>query len=256
MHNLSNVTFNIPVKIDCPERLENLKLVIDYLLHHFDTNIIVYEVSKGQPFYTERNSRVKYLHESIGSNPFHRTRYLNEMALLSRTPIIVNYDCDVLLPPASYLTAAELVLKSGASGVFPYDGLFLNVPRVHIPRIRETKDLSFIDINTTENFGRGSVGGALFWDKKNFIKGGMENENFISWGCEDWERIKRFSKLGHKLARVAGPLYHMSHPRGTDSCDSNPYYTNNQKVYLEVENMPVDQMPNYVVKQPWMSIFV
>lgn len=251
MIDLKSVTFNIPVKIDSQERLENLKLTVDYLLHYFDTNIIVYEVSKDQPAYIERNPRVKYIFECIQDNPFHRTRYLNEMALISRTPIIVNYDCDVIFKPENYVKAVEGI-QQGQHAIFPYDGLFINVPRVHVPKIRETKDLSFIDIEKTENFGRGSVGGALFWNKQAFIAGGMENEEFVSWGCEDWERIKRFTKLGCRLSRVSGPLYHISHPRGADSSEANPHYRMNQELYTKIEQMNPVQLRQYVSTRPWI----
>lgn len=256
MIDLKDVTFNIPVKIDSQERLENLKLAVDYLLHYFDTNIIVFEASKDKPVYTERNPKVKYMFTCIEDNPFHRTRYLNEMALISETPIIVNYDCDVLFQPKNYTIARSTLLANNFCGVFPYDGLFVNVPRGHIPQIQTTKDLTFIDIDKTENFGRGSVGGALFWRKDLFIKGGMENEDFISWGCEDWERIKRFNSLGYKFARVDGPLYHISHPRGKDSSDQNPYYKANEELYREIANMNPMQMLKYVKEQPWMKYFV
>ena len=252
MTDLTSVTFNIPVKIDSPERLENLKLTVDYILHHFNTNIIVYEVAKDKPIYNERNPRVKYIFECIRDNPFHRTRYLNEMALISHTPIIANYDCDVLFNPENYITAAEVIQKNGHHAVFPYDGLFLNVPRTHIPQIQETKKLSFIDIDKTENFGRGSVGGAIFWDKKYFIAGGMENEEFVSWGCEDWERIKRFAKLGCRFTRINGPLYHITHPRGSDSSDSNPHYQKNQELYNRIEAMNEEQIRNYINNASWV----
>lgn len=254
-YDLKAVTFNIPVKIDHPERLENLKLAVDYIFHHFDTNIIVYEVSNGLPAYIDRHPSVKYIFEHLEGKAFHRTRYLNEMALISKTPIIANYDCDVIFQPQNYILATNALLKSGVDGVFPYDGLFVNVPRKHIPQIKETHDVSFVDIKTTENFGAGSVGGALFWNRKSFIKGGMENERFISWGCEDWERIKRFTKVGAKIARIPGPLYHMSHPRGVDSSDQNPHYQQNSKEYELVANMAPEHMRDYIAKMPWISIF-
>jgi hypothetical protein len=50
---LKDVTFVIPVRIDCIERLENIFLIIDYLYSLFDTNIIVLESDK-------KNSNIIY----------------------------------------------------------------------------------------------------------------------------------------------------------------------------------------------------
>ena len=252
---LSNVTFNIPVKIDTIERQENLAITIEYLYHHFNTNIIVYEVANEKSAIVNLDPRVRHIIEIVGSGPFHRTKYLNEMALISRTPIIVNYDCDVLFQPNNYIQAVHEIIQNKSTAAFPYDGLFLNIKRNNIPYIREHHDLTFIDPNKTENYGKNSMGGAIFWNKQLFIKGGMENENFISWGYEDWERIHRFKMLGGSICRVRGPLYHLDHPRGKDSCDGNPYYAHNGKIYEDVTKHNASNIHEYIAKQPWMQIF-
>ena len=43
---LKDCTFAIPVRIDSNDRMENLQLILMYLTHHFDTNIIVIENDK------------------------------------------------------------------------------------------------------------------------------------------------------------------------------------------------------------------
>lgn len=250
---LTYVTFNIPVKIDCPERLHNLEVCISYLQHHFATHIIVYEVSEDGvskiPFIPDIKHHIK----KLGNELFHRTKYLNEMALLSNTSVIANYDCDVLIPPDQLVLAAKGCNNGECDGCYPYNGLFVNMPRSFIPRILKDMDLSFVDVKTTENFGTNSMGGAIFWNKAKFIDGGMENEHFVSWGYEDWERLNRFRKLGYKIGRTGGALYHISHPRGKDSCDANPAYKHNGKVYDAIMAMSKEQLRAYIDKQPWMN---
>jgi len=251
---LRHVTFNIPFKADHIERIENLELVIDYLTHFFDTNIIVYEQGKDKPSIKAKpNIRIVF---DVSNGPFHRTRYLNDMALLSRTPIIVNYDCDVLIKPENYVKAARVLTEaSEVAGILPYDGRCFNISRIHIPRIKAEYDLSFIEIEKTESNRHlfSSVGGALFWNRSMFIRYGMENENFISWGWEDYERIVRSKTLGGIFFTISGPLYHLGHPSGKDSGPESPYLKRNNQLYNEILKMKVEDLKRYITTQPWMD---
>ena len=51
-----------------------------------------------------------------------------------------------------------------------------------------------------------------------------ENENFVSWGPEDVERYVRAVKMGLKVARVPSYIFHLEHPRGSDSSKENPQF--------------------------------
>jgi len=251
---LKHVTFNIPFKADHIERVENLELVVDYLTHFFDTNIIIYELGKNAPSIKPRpNVRIIF---DISDGPFHRTRYLNDMALLSRTPIIVNYDCDVLIKPENYVTAARMLTEvPEIAGILPYDGRCFDIPRIHIPRIKAEHDLSFIDIEKIESIRHlfSSVGGALFWNRSMFIQYGMENENFISWGWEDYERLVRSKALGATFFSVSGPLYHMEHTKDKNIDTNNPDLQKNYQLYNKILNMKVEDLKRYVMTQPWME---
>ena len=47
MENLKNCTFMIPVRIEHQDRYNNAKSVLGFLNHHFETNVIIYEVSES-----------------------------------------------------------------------------------------------------------------------------------------------------------------------------------------------------------------
>ena len=59
--------------------------------------------------------------------------------------------------------------------------------------------------------------GAMLVNKKAYIKAGMENERFYGWGPEDFERYDRRKILGLKIHRSKGPLFHLTHSRGSNS---------------------------------------
>ena len=71
-------------------------------------------------------------------------------------------------------------------------------------------------------------------NRAKFIEAGSENENFISWGPEDYEHVKRMEVLGLPVHYANGPLFHLWHPRGNNSRYVNKEIEkHNRKVLLE-----------------------
>ena len=111
---LSNATFIIPIRIESDDRLRNVVTSIAFLVENFDTNIIVKEVDKESVFQTEVLpifeeilevdlwKNFHHIFERSEEPLFHRQRVLNEMIAECDTDIVVNYDCDVILPMKSY----------------------------------------------------------------------------------------------------------------------------------------------------------
>ena len=105
-----------------------------FLLNNFNTNIIVKEVDKTSVF-AERAlpqlesffgvAKVKHIFEESDEPLFHRQKVLNEMIMEADTEIVVNYDCDVILPLNSYVTAYEGIMNGTFDVVYPYgSGMF------------------------------------------------------------------------------------------------------------------------------------
>jgi GR25 family glycosyltransferase involved in LPS biosynthesis len=82
----------------------------------------------------------------------------------------------------------------------------------------------------------------------------MENQYMISYGPEDYERYERFKKLGFKLARIKGPLYHMDHHIGPDSSDKHSDFKNNEKEYLKVKSMSQEELKQYISTWHWANL--
>lgn len=247
--NLKDITFTIPVRIDSPDRLYNINYTVEYLLRNFDTNVIVYE-NGPEPRYSNRN-QVKHIFEQNNSF-FHRTRYLNAMARIATTPLIANYDCDVVFPLKQVQKAYQLLQNGEIDCIYPYDGYFVNIPQVVTQTKAKDYNVDSLNPDQYQNFGKSSMGGAVFWNKKVFIEGGMENEHFLSWGCEDWERYRRYVKLGYRVGRVKGPLYHINHARSQDSSEANPHYQKNVDEFQKIDQMNNEQLAEYVKTWPWL----
>lgn len=243
MTDLKDVTFAIPVKYDHDDRRRNLEYVIAYLQRNFDTNIIVCE--QGGDFF-------KYLQYSVGylnfdCPIFFRTRMINWMVKESRTKIIFNWDADVVAPVSQIISSVER-LRGGADFVYPYDGRFYQVGYSDSLEA----DINFAGTNfNCSLFKEESVGGAIGFKKESFAKAGMENENFQRYGFEDNERFVRFNKLGFKVERETGPLFHIEHFRGNNSNLKNPHYIINRSEYNRVSAMTKKELESYVATWKW-----
>ncbi|MDP6360613.1 MAG: galactosyltransferase-related protein, partial [Planctomycetota bacterium] len=132
-----------------------------------------------------------------------------------------------------------------------YEGEFYDVPEKTVDEISHTLSVDSVKLEDCKLLNHNSVGGALFMDKSSHIRCGMENEHFVSWGMEDNERAHRWTKLGYRLLRTPGVLYHLEHPRSPDSSERNPGFQANEEECEKVKNMTPDQLVAYVDTWSW-----
>lgn len=243
---ITNTTFTIPVFYDHPDRKQNLDLSVCLIQHYFDTNIIVQEnKSKGLDHISEYVDYWQSDHEQ-----FHRTKMLNEMASIAKTDIIINWDADVVIAPLQIWKAVQAI-RNGADMIYPYDGRFARIPRLvwfqklqHWTDIGIVGDTKFNGMNSNDNFN--SVGGAVVWNRTAFLKIGGENENFISFGAEDTERLIRAQTMEFQIDRIKGPLYHINHWIGVNSSTRNPWFMHNRIEFEKVKDMNKEELSEYI----------
>ena len=130
MIDLSNATFIIPLRIESEDRLRNIITVLCFLLGNFDTKIIVKEVDKSSVFIEEvipqiheflgKDSHITHIFEKSDDPVFYRMHILNEMLAMSKTDVVINYDCDVLLPVESYVSSYNSILNKECDVIYPF----------------------------------------------------------------------------------------------------------------------------------------
>jgi hypothetical protein len=249
MFKLTDVTFTIPVKFDSNERKRNLEAVVGYLTTHFITNIMIIEDGPHQAL------QKKYTHifvKKASTDLMHRTKYLNFMAKEAKTPYIVNYDTDVLLPINQYILSIEMLRNNVADIIYPYDGRFVDLTGSTLEHVIKTKSLIGIDESHGRLLTKDSVGGCVFANRAKYIEGGMENENFVSWGPEDLERKERFEKLGYTVKRIPGQLFHLNHPKSLNSAnETHSSFIRNGEEYTKIKNMSAEELRAYVNTWSW-----
>ena len=279
----------IPLKIDSPVRAKNITLTLDYLLKNYDCPIIITEADEFQKakVHLPNDKRITYrFHELKYDEPFHRTRYLNEMTCLSKTECVANWDADVMLDKETLVEAVRLLMMNNFDVVYPYDAEGLHVVDVTIPR--GLPAWLYVKNGWTEspsNFLKGGVWTTESYDpflvlqedknkkipallrkmfaiaghcqiikKESYLKGFLENENFISWGPEDLERLSRFKKLGLSVTHMKNcRVYHLNHPKSKDSGLKCPTYTSNKLLWERLKKMNKDELIEYYEGQSYLK---
>jgi len=257
---LTDTTFIIPLRIESSDRMRNVITSLCYLLDNFDTKIIVKEGDEQSVFlqdvlpqvkeYLEVDDipELKHVFENTSASEFHRTRYLNEMTLMADTKVVVNYDCDIILPLESYIKAQEMIVDGPSDVVYPYG--FGNYAMLAFVDDEVVSDFlcNGFDIQTLRDKSKqymSRYGFCQFFDREVYISGGGENEEFIAYAPEDEERAYRFMTLGYQVDRIDDFAYHLEHARTPNSWRNNPYMDKNNSLWDKIRKMGKEQLIEY-----------
>ena len=265
MKNLERTTFIIPIKIEHPDRYRNAKTVLSFLNHHFKTNVFIYEISDSGTKLDFLNSLSNLNIKHWVSEPedaFHRTKYLNIMLDEVETPVVSNYDIDVILDPDLYLECQSDVLEGNFDVVYPYHygydyhGQKMVYPNINLDEFRDSGyETSYITERSHifQNY-YSEYGHCIFFKTRVYKEYGGENESFVSYGPEDKERGERFVKLGKKVEwKKFRTIYHFEHFRGNDSSQGNSYYNQNCNVYNSISSLDKEGLANYYSNRDYLK---
>jgi len=261
MKNLERTTFIIPIKIEHPDRYRNAKTVLSFLNHHFKTNVFIYEISDSGTKLDFLNSLSNLNIKHWVSEPedaFHRTKYLNIMLDEVETPVVSNYDIDVILDPDLYLECQSDVLEGNFDVVYPYHygydyhGQKMVYPNINLDEFRDSGyETSYITERSHifQNY-YSEYGHCIFFKTRVYKEYGGENESFVSYGPEDKERGERFQKMGFNVNWLSDcRVYHFEHYRGMDSSELNPNSKKNWDVFDKCKTMDKQQTIKYYKNQ-------
>ena len=101
------VSIVIPLRVDNPERAENLRFILSLLLQQTEVSVDILEADTEQRFYlSETCERLRYRFVKDDDPVFYRTRYLNILLRSAKFPIAGIWDTDVIIP-ARYLNSFD-----------------------------------------------------------------------------------------------------------------------------------------------------
>jgi len=267
---LTKATFIIPLRIESPDRMRNIITILCFLLDNFDTKIIVKEVDKTSIFrenvlpqlkeYFDDMSNLTHIFEESEDSVFYRMHILNEMLSLSKSDVVINYDCDVLLPIDSYVNAYESIINGESDVVYPFgNGNYQKQIFSNDELVSDflSNDFDFSILEKKSNISTSDFGWVQFFNRQVYIDGGMENENFRGSSPEDKERFFRFATLGYNVNRVNNYIYHLEHSRGQNSwpvsCQGNPYMQDNIYLWEKIQTMNREQLKSYYSSQDYLK---
>ena len=270
MVDLSKATFIVPLRIESEDRMRNILTVLCFLLENFNVKIIVKEVDKTSVFrqsvlpqlqeYFDDLNNLTHIFEKSEDPVFYRMHILNEMLSQSKTDVVINYDCDVLLPISSYENAYESIIKRESDVVYPFgNGNYQKQIFVDDELVSEflSNDFDFSILEKKSNIWTSDFGWIQFFNRQVYIDGGMENENFRGSSPEDKERFFRFTTLGYNVTRIDSYIYHLEHSRGQNSWpvsyQGNPYMQNNISLWEKIQTMNREQLKNYYSSQDYLK---
>jgi hypothetical protein len=248
--NFEDLTFVVPYRIDCEDRRRNLKNCIRF----FDSTGAAFVFVEGlfehdRPFYeaVSYSKRARHICASLDGF-FHKTWLSNLGLSLVETDFFGLLDCDVICYYDQLACAMVALRDSFADFVYPYDGKCVEVPRDMVA--------GFLDgsLKVPTNFrllNTSSAGGLIMGRSRCYREIGGENENFRSWGPEDTERHNRIIKLGFRLARIDGPIFHMEHERGKDSSRENPFIEANYREFVRLANISREDLISEINNWSW-----
>jgi predicted glycosyltransferase involved in capsule biosynthesis len=270
---LKNTTFIIPIRIESADRMRNVITILCYLLEKFDTNVILKEVDTESIFKRDVLPQIEeYLGDSIknlthifeqSEDPvFYRMKILNEMVDMANTPIIVNYDGDVLLKSETCEESVKMILD-GYDIVYPYGfGQYQKMVFADDTDVSSfiSSDFSFDVLDKKSKIFDAQYGHVQFLNRKSYFAVGLENENFRGSSPEDKERFYRFEKLGYNIGRIDHEVYHLEHSRGhnswPNSVNGNPYMAENFAVWESLQKMSAQELKKYYSNQEYMKKYV
>lgn len=257
MIELQHTTLIIPIRVEHEDRYRNAQSTLQYLNKHVSTNVFILEI-------TDSNSKLDFLNDlshlnikhwvNVSNGVFHRTKYLNQMLNEVQTPVVANYDIDILLEPLTYYKCQERIRSGKVDVFYPFQW------GMHQRQVLQGYDrdifMNNLDLESIHKdyicHNQSEHGHCIFFNTKAYREGGGENENFISWGPEDKERGERFKKLGYNVEWLSGSyVYHFEHERSSDSNENNEHYKNNWNLYGELGDKTSEQLREYYNNQQY-----
>lgn len=262
---MMDLTYILPTRIESRDRLKNVITSVSYLLRNVSgAKVLVKEVDKESVFKNQAlpiiskyadTTNLTHIFEKNDEDIFHKTRYLNDLIMMSDTKVVASHDVDVVYPVQSHIAAYNAINNDQCDVVYPY-GCGVYQYQVDYPDEVFEKFLdSEFDLNLVANRCRtesSTIGWTQFYNREKVIEGYMWNENFLSWGAEDCEFYYRFNALGYRVGRLNHSIWHFEHGRTHNSHYNNPKFMDNHNLWQWIRNQDKETLVKYYEQQDYV----
>ena len=248
---LTDTTFIIPVRVDTVVRLENLLLCVEHLQERLDTRIVVLEAAPCNNGLIQQllKDRVTYRFVEDKDPVYHKTKYVNQLAMDVKTEFTGIWDVDVIVPHEQILDALQHLRQNSCDVAYPFDGNCYDTSDLLRNHYLIHRDLEFLKANRGKmqlmynvEGVIGAVGGAIFVRTDKYRLSGMDNEAFYGWGLEDGERHYRWLCFDFDIYRSKGYIFHLTHTRDSTWMSSS-------KSHHRKSRHEIDEIVNYTKEE-------
>lgn len=260
---LNDFAFILITKIDCEQRLSNLKANVRHLNNFFENKIMIYELDNHSKINFEGNFE-KILLKPNG-NGFDRNYAANEIYKTIDFKYILNIETDVIFDPLGIKDCYDNLIEMDLTLAMPFNGLgiWLNeksaeeyIKTQKLPEIwKSVFNISYFadeynfDSCTLDllNQPRPRHPGFCYLINLTKYKAiGGENENFKRHGYDDVERIYRVLKFGNSIYWSDYFAYHLWHPRNKKDHYYEPQQESKDEL-IRIAKMNLDELQNEVM---------
>jgi len=262
--NLLNTTLIIPIKVEHPDRMRNAMTTLGFINQHFNTNVFIYEISDdglSRLDFLDNLNNLNIKHWCVKEDgSFHRTKYLNIMLDDVETSVVANYDIDVMFRPDVYSYCQNRIINSDTDVIYPYErgskGQLQINQNFNYKGFQDSEfSADFLNNEDPMTAYDAECGHCIFFNTETYRRFGGENENFISYGPEDKERMIRFQKLtNNKVEWIKNiKVYHLEHYRSHDSSSTNPHFLKNWEIFNLVSSADPESLLRYYENQEYRN---
>jgi hypothetical protein len=262
-YDLTDTTFIIPIRIDTIIRLENLILNIDHLQKKLDTHIVILEAAPYNNGFIQNllKDRVSYRFIEDKDPVYHKTKYVNQMAIEVKTDFIGIWDVDVIVDHEQILDALQHFRQNRSDIAYPFDGDCYDTSDILRSHYIVHRDVKFLKANRNKmklmyNIEGiiGAVGGAIFVKTDEYLLSGMDNEDFYGWGLEDGERHYRWLCFDFEIYRSKGYIFHLTHTRDSNWLSSSKWHHRKSRHNIdEIVNYTKDELYDRFLRQSYIG---
>jgi len=264
-YDFKDLAFIIHFRVDVPERLRNLQIVLDYYYDKCKNLefIIVNDDAQPEKILKEIHKKYENIKILFYKNKSYHNKSLSFNSAFKQTDrkVIIAHDTDVIIDPEHILNGADKILKENVDHVYPYNGLFIWVKENLVTEFKNNLNIkTFVDkIPTKENIvnlyqnnyitvaSTESCGGCAMYSSKIFKKINGYNPNFIGWGYEDDEineRVKKFKGKTERVSDDSAIAWHMPHPKSIR--EDNPHCKRNDDICTYVRSLNYEEIKDYI----------
>jgi len=217
-----------------PERLQNLRRVLDWINGFVGVEVLLIEQDKHSKI-SHLNLKAKHIFLKTDKS-YNKSWSFNYGVKISKSNIIVFADSDLIMDPNSFIEGLKELERYEM--VNPYKSVIDLAPNESVLPLESIVNIDRPGRGETDHQKVPICGGICMFRKESIIKIGGWNENFIGWGAEDdLVSLKVENYINWK--QLENKCYHLFHQRESPNMIE---YQRNLNLLTQLKNLSKEDL--------------